>query len=121
MDSCLRTFLWTFSLSQKWQSISKYFILLWKVKFDAMWISFCESQYEISYFLHMTPKSFKRYKSHCNSHVVVDKARYSASEDDLEIVCCFLVIHDTREFPKKKRNPMVDLLELEQPAHSAST
>lgn len=39
--------------------------------------------------------------SHCNSLVVDAKVQYWALEEDLEIVSCFLVFHDTREFPKK--------------------
>lgn len=65
--------------------------------------------------------SFKRNKSHYNSHVIVDKALYYTSEDDLDMVGCFFALHDTSEFPKKKIKPIVDLLELGQSVQSASS
>lgn len=45
-----------------------------------------------------------------------DSARYSASDDDLEIVSCFFVRHDMREVPRKKQYREMDLLESMQPA-----
>jgi len=39
-----------------------------------------------------------------------DNALYSASEEDLETVGCFLALQDMREDPRKKQKPMVDLL-----------
>jgi hypothetical protein len=50
----------------------------------------------------------------------VDKALYSASEEDLDTVICFLAFHDTRDDPKKKQYPVVDLLVSMHPAQSAS-
>jgi hypothetical protein len=50
----------------------------------------------------------------------VDKALYSASEEDLDTVICFLAFHETRDDPKKKQYPVVDLLVSIQPAQSAS-
>lgn len=38
-------------------------------------------------------------------------ARYSASADDLEMVDCFLALHETKESPKKMQKPVVDFLE----------
>jgi len=35
-------------------------------------------------------------------------ARYSTSEEDLDIVLCFFVFHDTRDSPKKMQYPVVD-------------
>lgn len=37
------------------------------------------------------------------SQHVSDIARYSASQDDLETVCCFLHFHDTRALPNIKQ------------------
>jgi hypothetical protein len=65
-------------------------------------------------------KSFIRYSNQINSQVAVDNALYSASEDDLETVTCFFAFHETREEPKKKQYPEVDLLVSKQPAQSAS-
>ena len=36
---------------------------------------------------------------------------YFASEEDLEIVVCFLDFHEIGELPSKKRYPVTDLLE----------
>lgn len=67
------------------------------------------------------PKSVKRYQSYCNSHVAVDKARFSVSEDALKLVCYFFALHDASKLPRKKIKSVVDLLESEQPTQSAST
>ena len=48
------------------------------------------------------------------------KALYSASEEDLDTVICFLVLQEMRELPKKKHWPEIDLLVSRQPAQSAS-
>lgn len=56
-------------------------------------------------------KSFKIYKSHCNSHVAVDNAQYSASKDDLEMVGCLFALQDIRELPRKKMKLVIDLHE----------
>lgn len=120
IDNYLSTFPWTFSLT-KWQSISKCFVLSWKIGFEAMWMALWELQYNTDNLLHLIPKSFKWYKSHYNSHVVVDKARYSTTEDGLEMVGCFFCLHDTSKFSRKKMKPVVDLLESKQPYRSTST
>jgi len=51
----------------------------------------------------------------------LERALNSASEEDLETVACFLALQDMSEEPKKKQNPVVDLLESTQPTQSAST
>lgn len=86
-----------------------------------MCMTLWESQYNTTCLLHLTYRSFKRYQSHCNSVVVVDKALYSASEDDLDMVDRFISLHDTSELPKKKIKLVVDLFESGQPAQSPST
>jgi hypothetical protein len=48
------------------------------------------------------------------------RALYSALEEDREIVDCFLVLQELREFPRKKQKPVTDLLESTQVAQSAS-
>ncbi|MCH89133.1 hypothetical protein A2U01_0010026, partial [Trifolium medium] len=70
--------------------------------------------------LHCTFKSFSKNKSQISSHVALDKALYSASEDDLETVVCFFSFHDTRDEPMKKQYPVVDFLVSRQPAQSES-
>jgi hypothetical protein len=52
--------------------------------------------------------------------VAVDNALYSASEEDFEMVCCFLAFHEIRDEPKKKQYPDIDLLVSKHPAQSAS-
>jgi hypothetical protein len=51
----------------------------------------------------MTFKSFNKNNSQINSHVAVERALYSASDEDLETVICFLAFQEIREFPKKKQ------------------
>jgi hypothetical protein len=65
-------------------------------------------------------KFLNTYRMHCNSHEVAAKARYSASEDDLQTVNCFFVIQDIRELPRKNLLPVTDLLESLYPAQSAT-
>lgn len=45
---------------------------------------------------------------HRTSLLVVAKARYSASVEDLEMVSCFLVFHDIRDSPRKTQKPVTD-------------
>jgi len=56
-----------------------------------------------------------------SSHVVVDKALYSAYEDDLDTVCFFFARHEMRDEPKKKQKLDVDLSNQYIPAQSIST
>jgi hypothetical protein len=65
-------------------------------------------------------KSLSNKRIQINSEVAVDKALYSASDDDLDIVTCFFALHDTKEFPIKKQQPLVDRLVSKHPAQSAS-
>jgi hypothetical protein len=53
--------------------------------------------------------------------VAVDKALYSASEEDIDTVGCFLAFQDMSEEPRNKQKPVVDLLESIHLAQSAST
>jgi hypothetical protein len=61
-------------------------------------------------------RSFIKYNSQMSSQVAVDKALYSASDEDLDTVICFLAFHDIRDEPRKKQYPLVDLLVSMQPA-----
>jgi hypothetical protein len=58
--------------------------------------------------------------SHCNSQVPEARALYSASEEDLEMVGCFLAFQQIREFPIKKQYPVIDFLVSMHPPQSAS-
>ena len=55
-----------------------------------------------------------------NSAEVNDKARYSASVEDRETICCFLDDHEIGLLPKKTTKPVVDRLSLRSPTQSAS-
>ena len=48
------------------------------------------------------------------------RALYSASEELLDMVCCILDFHDTRDSPKKTEKPVRDLLESGHVAQSES-
>jgi hypothetical protein len=45
---------------------------------------------------------------------------YSASAEDLEMVCCFLDFQDTKESPRKRQKPVTDFLVSGHAAQSAS-
>jgi len=115
----LRTPAWTFSLTI-WQSISKCLVRSWNTRLAAMWIALRLSQYITGFFVHWIFKSFIKYNSHCISHEVEASALYSASEEDLDTVSCFLVLHETSDLPMKKHWPDMDLLVSLHPAQSAS-
>lgn len=76
-----------------------------------MCISLWLSQYKTGSLVHVMCNSFMRVINQSNSHVANDNARYSASEDDLEMVFCFFARHDIREVPRKKQYPEMDFLE----------
>jgi hypothetical protein len=65
-------------------------------------------------------KSLRRKSSQISSQVALESALYSASEELLDMVACFLAFHDMSEVPRKKQNPDVDLLVSMHPAQSAS-
>jgi hypothetical protein len=115
-----RTPFWTFSQT-KWQSISRCLVLSWNTGLEAMCIALCESQYRAGSLAQATFKSFNKYIIHWSSKVALESALYSASDEDQEIVCYFLALHEIKDRPKKKQNPVVDLLESTQHAQSAST
>jgi hypothetical protein len=66
---------------------------------NALWLS----QYRVGVLIRVTGKSSWRYSSHYSSHVADDKALYSASEEDLETVACFLARQEMRDLPMKKQ------------------
>jgi len=58
---------------------------------------------------------------HLSFHVVLAIERYSAStEEDWDIICCFLVFQDIGERPKKITQPVRECLVRGQAAESAS-
>lgn len=62
----------------------------------------------------------KRLLSHTISHEATTIARYSASADNRETVCCFLDFQDINEPPRKTQNPVIDLLVSTHEPQSAS-
>ncbi|KAK2367189.1 hypothetical protein QL285_080500 [Trifolium repens] len=82
----------------------------------ALWLS----QYKTGSLTLWTCKSLSKYNNHCSSQVADANALYSASEDDLDTVNCFLVRQDMSDFPSKKHCPDIDLLVSIHPAQSAS-
>jgi hypothetical protein len=73
---------------------------------NTLWLS----QYKTGYLWQVIFKSLSNKRIQINSEVAVDKALYSASDDDLDIVTCFFALHDTKEFPIKKQQPLVIVL-----------
>lgn len=67
-----------------------------------------------------THKHIKSPLSHFNSQVAIAMDLYSASGDDRDIVCCFLVFHDIGEAPKDTNQPVRDRRVKGQPAQSES-
>lgn len=74
----------------RWQSISICFVRSWKVGFEAIWIAAWLSQNKRIGESTVMWKSFNKCDNQKSSLVVAAKALYSASEDDLETVACFL-------------------------------
>ena len=104
----------------KWQSISICLVLSWKIGLEAMcmvaWLS-QKSKVEVDKEIW---KSVNNCQSHNNSLAVAAIALYSASAEEWDIVDYFLDFHETNESPRKTRKPVVDFLESEQDAQSAS-
>lgn len=55
-----------------------------------------------------------------SSQQVIAIKRYSASAEDNEIVFCFLLFHEIKEFPRKTQYPVVERRVTGHPAQSAS-
>jgi hypothetical protein len=68
-----------------------------------MWRALWLSQNKTGSLQHSIYRSFNKYCSHINSQVAADKALYSASDEDLEIVDCFLAFHEISDEPRKKQ------------------
>lgn len=64
-------------------------------------------------------KSLKMYKSQINSHVGEPRGRYSTSDEDLNIICCFFAFQETSDEPMKKQYHDVDFLESVNPIQYA--
>lgn len=92
---------WTFFLTT-WQFILKYYILSWKIVLDVMVNSLWLSQYKTCGFEDVMCKNIKMYRSQTNSHIVEPRPWYSASKEDLDIVCCIFSFEETRDEPNKK-------------------
>ena len=65
-------------------------------------------------------KSLNKVSIHINSHVAFAMALYSASTEDLEIVCYFFDFQETKESPMKTRITVIDLLVFGHAAQSES-
>ena len=56
------------------------------------------------------PKSRERDNNHTSSQVIFVVALYLAA-DDRDTIFCFLDFHETKEFPRKMQNPLINCLE----------
>ena len=68
----------------------------------------------------VTPSSSKSMTVHVILEEAEAMALYSASEEDLETVGCFLDFQKIRDFPSRKMYPLMDLLLSGQEAQSKS-
>jgi hypothetical protein len=55
-------------------------------------------------------KYLSKYNNHCSSQVSWANALYPASDGDLETTIFFLLFQLTKEVPRKKQKPIIDLL-----------
>jgi len=92
---------WSFPLT-KWQSISKCLVRSWNTRLAAIWRALWFSQKRTGSLEHWMLRSLSRYRIHWSSQVAEARAWYSASKDDLETISCFFVLHEIKDFPKKK-------------------
>ena len=84
--------------------------------YNADWLS----QFNSTGLRLVTPSSSNKRTTQATSAAAAAMARYSASADDLETVCCFLDFQVTGELPNNNTYPVTDLRESTQDAQSAS-
>lgn len=87
----------------KWKSISRCYVLSWNTGLVAICIAFWLSQYKVRSFVVSVWRSLSKPIIHCNSHDANDNSQYSALDEFLEIVCCFLARHETNKVTRKKQ------------------
>lgn len=97
-----------------------YFVLLWKTEFVAIWRVALLSQNKSADCKCITWRSCSRISNQEISHVVEIMALYFASVKDMEIVCCFFDFQEIKEFLRKIKNSVTDLLISTQLAQSQS-
>ena len=85
-----------------------------------MWMANWLSQFKVTGFKEWTPISSSNLTSQVTSAAAYDIARYSASEDDLDMVLCFSLFQLMGGLPKRIRQPVIDLLENGQATQSES-
>jgi len=104
----------------KWQSTSICLVRSWNTGFCDIWRADWLSQWRDIGVGWDTPRLSSKALSLVNSHVVMAIDRYSASAEERETMCCFLVFQDTGELPRKTIQPVSDRRVRGQPAQSAS-
>jgi len=87
----------------KWQSTSICFVRSWKTGLAAIckaaWLSQCRSTSPEC----ITPRVDNKPFNHFNSQVMVVMDLYSASAEDRDSICCFLVFQEIGEEPKRTK------------------
>ena len=95
-------------LSQmKWQSTLICFFLSWNTRLAAIWRAAWLSQKSTEAVGCGMQRSWSKAKSQVSPQVATAIALYSAEERETTV--CFFDLHDIKESPKKKQNPIMDL------------
>jgi len=84
-------------------------LVSWNTEFAVIWMAFSLSQYITCNLVHSTCRSLRKYINHGYSQVAAPNAWYSAFDDDLDNVSCFLV-QEIYDLTRKKHVLDMDLL-----------
>ena len=109
-----------YSSLMKWQSTSMCLVCSWKTGFLTIWSAAWLSQWSRVGWEWDIPRLWRRSLNHFNSPVTAVMDRYSASAEERDTVCCFLVFHEIGEDPSRTNHPVRDLRVKGHPAQSES-
>ena len=104
----------------KWQSTSMCLVCSWKIGFLIIWSAAWLSQWSRIGWEGEIPRLWTRPFNHFNSPVTVVMDQYSASTEERDTICCFLVFHEIGEDPSRTNHLVRDLWVKGHPAQSES-